>query len=126
MSRLIVREQAREDVETIALRIMPDNVAAALRFIDAAEDAFTLLAEHPGAGPRLDPAHPADATLRFWPITRFRNYLVIYRPLSDGVDVVRVLHGAATCCAPWTSVAASRSRGVTLRRDLVGTRAVCV
>ena len=36
------------------------------------------------------------ADVRFWPIKGFRNYLVFYRPLPNGqgVEVIRVLHGA--------------------------------
>ena len=29
-----------------------------------------------------------------WSIRGFQNYIVFYRPLEDGVDVVRVIHGA--------------------------------
>jgi len=32
--------------------------------------------------------------LRAWPIDGFRNHLVFYRPTDEGVDIVRVLHGA--------------------------------
>jgi toxin ParE1/3/4 len=38
--------------------------------------------------------------MRFWPVTGFRNYLVFYFPLSDGVEIVRVLHAARD----WTRV----------------------
>ena len=39
------------------------------------------------------------ADLRFWPIKRYRNYLVMYRPLDDGVEIIRVLHGARDLAA---------------------------
>jgi len=29
-----------------------------------------------------------------WPIKGFKNYLIFYRPIEQGVEIVRVLHGA--------------------------------
>jgi toxin ParE1/3/4 len=93
MPRLLVHDKARNDVEAIAAYIATDNLAAALRFMDAAQAAFDLLAAMPGAGPRVDPPIENIPDLRFWPIKRFRSYLVFYRPLPDGAEVFRVLHG---------------------------------
>src|SRR5437016_11462128 len=90
MPRLIVHDLARFNVQDIAR----DNLDAALRFYTAAEAAFDFLASTPGAGPRVDPPIRAAPELRFWPIARFRNYLVLYQPLSDGAEIVRVTHGA--------------------------------
>jgi toxin ParE1/3/4 len=94
MPRLIVHERAVDDVTEIANFIAEQHLGAALRFYDAAQAAFAFLSENPGAGPAFDPPLPADETLRFWPITRYRNYLVIYRPVDQGVQVLRVLQGA--------------------------------
>lgn len=89
----LVHDKARDDVEAIAAYIARDSLAAALRFVDAAEVAFDFLATTPAAGPRFDPPIEGFPDLRFWPITRFRNYLVIYRPTPSGVEIFRVLHG---------------------------------
>ena len=94
MGRLLVRDKAREDVEAIAAYIMRENLGAALRFVDAAEISFDFLATTPGAGPRIDPPIEGLPDLRFWPMSRFRSYLVIYVPIDTGVEVIRVLHGA--------------------------------
>lgn len=32
--------------------------------------------------------------MRRWPVTGFENYLVYYRPLRDGIEIIRILHGA--------------------------------
>jgi toxin ParE1/3/4 len=29
-----------------------------------------------------------------WPIGGFEKYLIFYLPLPDGIDVIRVVHGA--------------------------------
>jgi hypothetical protein len=55
--------------------------------------AFDFLAATPGAGPHIDPPIEGFPDLRFWPITRFRNYLVIYRPAPVGAEILRVIHG---------------------------------
>jgi toxin ParE1/3/4 len=94
MPRLIVHDRVLDDVEEIAARIAQDNLPAALRFYDAAQEAFDFLAATPGAGPLFDPPLPAAPDLHFWPITRYRNFLVLYRPIAGGAEIVRVIHGA--------------------------------
>lgn len=32
--------------------------------------------------------------MRVWPIRRFPNHLIFYRPIDGGIEVIRVLHGA--------------------------------
>jgi len=32
--------------------------------------------------------------MRVFPVKSFENYLVFYRPIRDGIEVVRVIHGA--------------------------------
>jgi toxin ParE1/3/4 len=38
--------------------------------------------------------NPAFAEMRTWPIRRFKNYIIYYRPIPTGIEVIRVLHGA--------------------------------
>lgn len=92
--RIIKRERALDDLEHRSEYIRQHNPRAALRFLDAAEATFQRLAAMPGMGARYEPDHPALAELRFFPISRFKKDLIFYRPLPDGIEVVRVLHGA--------------------------------
>jgi hypothetical protein len=39
-----------------------------------------------------DSTHPTS--LRFFPVSRYRDYLVFYRPIPEGIEVYRELHGA--------------------------------
>jgi toxin ParE1/3/4 len=94
MARLLVNSRARADVERIASHIAKDHVRAAIGFILAAKAAFERLAEIPGLGPEWEPRIAKYPDLRFWPITRYRNYLVLYRPIAGGVRILRVMHGA--------------------------------
>jgi toxin ParE1/3/4 len=57
----------------------------------AIDRTFQFLAENPGAGQdRSDLA----LRLRSFPVDRYRHYLVFYRPLADGIQLIRVLQGA--------------------------------
>jgi antitoxin ParD1/3/4/toxin ParE1/3/4 len=47
------------------------------------------LAQTPGMGHLREDL--ADEPLRFWPVY---SYLIIYRPETDPLEIVRVLHGA--------------------------------
>lgn len=62
------------------------------RFLDAAAESFTKLAQMPLMGrarPQLSPDIP---DLRQWRIKGFAEVLIFYRPIADGVEIVRVLH----------------------------------
>ena len=94
MPRLIVHDRAKADLDEIADYIAIDSFDSALRFYQAAREAFERLADFPGAGPEHPTSNPAFANLRIWPITGFRNYLVCYLRLRDGAEILRVIHGA--------------------------------
>jgi plasmid stabilization system protein ParE len=59
-----------------------------LKVVDALDDAMQLLADNPGIGHLRSDLTPQD--VRFWPVFK---YLVIYRPDTKPLEVVRVLHG---------------------------------
>jgi toxin ParE1/3/4 len=49
----------------------------------------------PGMSPRYEHDHPALAELRVSVLSApFNAYLIFYRPVAGGIEVVRVLHGA--------------------------------
>jgi plasmid stabilization system protein ParE len=37
---------------------------------------------------------PLFEGIRVFPVSRFKKYLVFYRPIEGGIEVLRVLHGA--------------------------------
>jgi toxin ParE1/3/4 len=75
------------DLDSIWSFIAADNVGAANRQIDQIGEVFAMLLQNPLAG-RGRPELGKD--LRSFPVG---NYIVFYLPLSDGIEVVRVLHG---------------------------------
>jgi toxin ParE1/3/4 len=92
--RIVKRERALRDLELRSEYIRQHNPRAALRFLAAALTTIRKLAASPGVGARYNPNHPALAELRFFPSTGFKKDLIFHRPISDGIEIVRVLHGA--------------------------------
>jgi toxin ParE1/3/4 len=89
------RYRARQDlVEIFRLLARAAGLRVARRFSAEAEATFTRLVSLPGLGTRTEYEHPDLADLRVFPVSRYRNYLVFYRPAPDGIEIVRVLHGA--------------------------------
>jgi toxin ParE1/3/4 len=70
------------------------SLEVALRFYDAAAASFATLARMPAMGERWRSAAPRLEGLRVWRVEGFPKHLIFYRPSTDGIDVVRVLHGA--------------------------------
>jgi toxin ParE1/3/4 len=95
MSRNVIqRAEAQEDLAEAFAYIGQDSLDAALRFVEAAEKTFAQLAMMSGIGERFRSARPELAEVRRIGISGFRNYQVYYRPIEDGIEVLRVLHGA--------------------------------
>ncbi len=70
------------------------SLEAPQRFYDAAAATFEKLARMPGLGERRESLNPRLAGLRVRRIEGFPNHLIFCRPVEDGIEVVRVLHGA--------------------------------
>lgn len=88
MRRVIHTRRAREDLLSIWSYIAADSPAAADRLLDAIDHRCALLADNPKLGPARPEITPE---LRYSPV---RSYLIFYREVSEGIEVVRVLHGA--------------------------------
>jgi toxin ParE1/3/4 len=82
------------DLEDIQVYLRRNSLRAAERFHIAAEQAFEKLAIMPALAGRCESDHPALRELRLWPIRGFRKYLILYRALPDGIEIIRVIHGA--------------------------------
>jgi toxin ParE1/3/4 len=95
MSAIHRRSKARQDlVEIFRYHTREAGLHVAQRFFAQAEATFTRLAGMPGLGTPYGHPHPALAEVRFFPVARFRKYIVFYRVVADGIEIVRVLHGA--------------------------------
>lgn len=88
MARVIRRPQAEDDILEIWAYIAEDSMADADRWIDGLDAHLHLWATQPSIGRSRD---ELVAGLRSM---AYGRYVVFYEALDDGIDVVRVLHGA--------------------------------
>ena len=86
--------RARADMIQLRDYIAQDSARAAQRFYFAAEEAMETLAGVPEIGGRCDFPSSTATNLRVWSVPKFKNHLIFYRPIENGIEVVRVLHGA--------------------------------
>ena len=95
MNRILRRPSANRDlVEIFRHYAREAGIRVADRFFTQAETTLKRLANMPGMGTHYEPEQPLYAGLRYFPVSRFRTYLVFYRPIPEGIEVLRVLHGA--------------------------------
>jgi len=92
--RIVRRIAARIDVIEAAEDIAAGNPQAAIRFVRALRETEEMLFTAPGMGSARDFDNAALVGVRFHLVRGFRKYLILYIPGSDGIEVVRVLHGA--------------------------------
>ncbi len=89
-----IRPQARIDVVELATHIGRYNVSAANRFLDACEATFEFLSESPQVGAIYLTNNPRLVGSRVFRVKGFPNHLTFYLERQNGIEIVRVLHGA--------------------------------
>jgi len=90
MARIERARQAVEDILEIGeyIAVENSNPAAADRLIIRFGDVFRILSTQPESGVSI--VHIAPGLRTF----SVGNYVIFYRPLPDGIRLIRVLHGA--------------------------------
>jgi antitoxin ParD1/3/4 len=91
MSGYALTPLAKADIFDIWSYIAEKNQIAADRVEQAIYDACAFLADGPLRG-HLRPDLTARP-VRFWTLTRYPNYTVVYRPETAPLQIVAVLHG---------------------------------
>jgi toxin ParE1/3/4 len=89
MSRYRLTRQADQDLLEIWEYIARDNSPAADRQIDRFLDVFQVMAASPSFGQH----HPELGAGDLRSFTS-GSYVIVFRPVDDGVEVVRIVHGA--------------------------------
>jgi len=87
VSRCTFTARAEADLEEIGDYIAQGSPARALAFVRRLRDRCDALARYPYSGRARPELRPE---LRSMPTG---SYVLFYRPLADGIEVVRVLHG---------------------------------
>jgi toxin ParE1/3/4 len=89
LSRHFHSRKSRDDLSGIADYHSDRDLDFALSLLGAIEAECRKLAEMPGLGrPR-----PEREGLRSWRVGRTK-YLIFYRPVEGGIEIVRVVHGS--------------------------------
>lgn len=92
--RVILKPLAVHDLGEQFEYLSDQSLELALRFLDSAWATLDWLLGHPAAGTPYIPLSSQTAGIRRWPIRNFPKYLVYYLPNPEGIDILRVLHGA--------------------------------
>ena len=88
MARVIRSRQARRDTLKIWVSIAEQNMPAADAMVNSFTEALDQSVRFAGRGPARDELRPG---LRSFPV---RPYLLFYKQVPDGIELVRVIHGA--------------------------------
>lgn len=79
---------AQKDLEDIIVYVAERNLPSAQKIVKELMKKFKLLAENPKIGTAKD---NFTLNLRAFP---YKNYVIFYFPIENGVEIYRVLHGA--------------------------------
>ncbi|NJR16916.1 MAG: type II toxin-antitoxin system RelE/ParE family toxin [Calothrix sp. CSU_2_0] len=88
MSRVIRRPEAKTDLKEIWKYIATQDKERADNFLRVLNETLQKIAHHPFMGKERP---EIMEEIRSFP---FKNYVIFYRPLDDGIELVRILHGA--------------------------------
>ena len=88
MVQIVKSPRAKTDLVEIWDYIAEDSEARADAFVAKIHEKFLVLADRPGIGRLRD---ELEKDIRSLPVGR---YVIFYRPLAEGIEIVRVLHGS--------------------------------
>lgn len=88
MPVIIKLPRAKSDLVEIWGYIADDSEARADAFVDMIDQKLSALASKPGMGRARDEIAEG---IRSFPVGR---YVIFYRPVPEGVEIIRVLHGS--------------------------------
>jgi toxin ParE1/3/4 len=88
MPRILRTRASLGDYEEIWTYLAVRDLAAADRLVDQFDATLEVIASTPRMGRNVN---ELTLGLRSFPVG---NYLIFYRPLEDGIQLIRLLHGA--------------------------------
>lgn len=89
MARLVISPLAEADLNEILEFIAQDKPEAAVRWVEKIRNACKYIAENPEIGELRPEFNPGQ-----FRSTLVGNYVIFYRPISDGIEIARVVSGA--------------------------------
>jgi toxin ParE1/3/4 len=88
MSRIRIPHRAEADLDEIWLHVAESNPRAADRLIAKIVDKYQTLLRFPEMGSLCEELAPRLRSLAVG------NYAIFYRPIENGIEIVRVVHAA--------------------------------
>ena len=92
MSSIKVTPAAENDLSNIWMYIADDNPVAADRVFEAVQSTFGSLLKKPKIGKVFESKRMKLKNIRFFPIGKYPKYVVYYREIDKGIEIIRVLH----------------------------------
>jgi toxin ParE1/3/4 len=86
--RIVHAHAVQNDILEIWSYIAEDNIGAADRLLETFDEKINMLAESPGIGRRRPELKRGIRSFRVG------QYLILYQIVRDGIEIIRVLHGA--------------------------------
>lgn len=90
---IVVRRAARAEIADLLTDIASVNPTAAADVEANIGRTFAALEAQPLAGERLRVRNPNVRGLRVRPVRKYRQFVVLYLPTADGIDVLHVVRG---------------------------------
>ena len=85
-------EQSREDIFEILEYIAEENPSAAQRISVQLQTTCALIAEMPDIGVTVE--YIRQHNIRSFHVKNFQKYMIFYKQHTEGVEILRVAHGA--------------------------------
>jgi toxin ParE1/3/4 len=94
VAKFLLDPGVEDELWAIWAFIAEDNPDAATGLVDAAYETFRMLAANPELGRQRRFRNPRLRNVRSFRVSGFDNYLIFYRAVSEGIQVLHVYHGA--------------------------------
>jgi toxin ParE1/3/4 len=94
MAKFFLDPCVEDELWLIWRYIAQDNPNAATRVVEAAYETFKTLAANPGHGRLRQFRNPRFEGVRSRKISGFENYLIFYRVVTGGIQIIHVYHAA--------------------------------
>ena len=93
--RVVLRPKADQDLDDQAYYYATNaSPEVAHRFLLAADETLALLADQVQIGWKPKLSHPELEGVRVFRVKGFARILILYRPIDDGIEVLRFIHGS--------------------------------
>ncbi len=94
MAKYVLAPGVEDELDLIWEYIAKDNPEAATKVVRAAYESFRSLAANPGLGHPRTFRRKTLRNIRILNVVGFRKYLIFYREITDGIEVLHVFHDA--------------------------------